>query len=100
MTPETHIEEKTYSEIKERIFQAIKQSDGLSISDVARLLHLNYITSSKYLAVLEAEKRITHRQIGMAKLFKVVSISSLPEKKQEAMTVSFPKDEGEKEVSG
>ena len=78
-------------DIKERIFSAIKHSDGLSISDVARILHLNYITASKYLAVLEAEKRITFRHVGMAKLYKVVSLDSSARK--EATQVRFVPEE-------
>ena len=48
-----------------------KTKDGLTITDISRISKLHYITSSKYLAVLEAENRITRRDIGMAKLYKI-----------------------------
>jgi predicted ArsR family transcriptional regulator len=48
-----------------------KNEDGLTISDVSRTLGLHYTTVSKYLAVLEASLAVTHRDIGMAKVFKI-----------------------------
>jgi len=48
-----------------------RNKDGLTISDVARSLSIHYTTVSKYLAVMEAEQKITHRDIGMAKVFRV-----------------------------
>jgi DNA-binding IclR family transcriptional regulator len=62
-------EEKT----KRLILDALqKNRDGLTISDVSRLLGLHYTTASKYLAVLEAMNLVTRRDIGMAKVFKMV----------------------------
>lgn len=58
-----------HSDIRARILKAIEQNGGLTISDVSRTLGIHYTTASKYLAVMEAEKLVTHRQIGMAKLF-------------------------------
>jgi len=59
-------------ETKRRILDAIRRDkDGLTISDASRILEMHYTTVSKYLAVLEAEGKITHRDIGMAKLFKL-----------------------------
>jgi predicted transcriptional regulator len=58
--------------IKKEILKILKNCpDGLTITDVSKLLHIHYTTSSKYLAVLEAEGQIIHRKIGMAKLFKL-----------------------------
>jgi DNA-binding IclR family transcriptional regulator len=58
--------------IKDRILKLLqKQKEGLTITDVTKILQTHYSTSSKYLAVLEAEGKIIHRDIGMAKLFKV-----------------------------
>ena len=56
---------------KKQILDILEKSDGLTITDVSRMLNIHYTTASKYLAVLEAEKRIVHRAIGMAKVFKV-----------------------------
>ena len=58
--------------IKNRIVSLLKSSDGLTIKEVSEKLNLHHITASKYLAVLEAEKRIFYKQVGMAKLFKAV----------------------------
>ena len=55
---------------KNQILDLLKRKEGLTITEVAHKLDLHHITASKYLAVLEAEKRIVHRGIGMAKVFK------------------------------
>jgi predicted transcriptional regulator len=58
--------------IRDRILELLKkQKEGLTITDVTKFLQIHYSTSSKYLAVLEAEGKIIHRDIGMAKLFKL-----------------------------
>jgi len=58
--------------VKDRIFQLLKvNKDGLTITETSKKLKIHYITASKYLAVLEAEGKLKHRDIGMAKLFRV-----------------------------
>jgi len=58
--------------IKDRILKLLQeQKEGLTITDVTKILQIHYSTSSKYLAVLEAEGKIVRRDIGMAKLFKL-----------------------------
>ena len=57
--------------IKNRIVDILRNSDGMTIKEISQKLTLHHITASKYLAVLEAEKRVFYKQIGMAKLFKV-----------------------------
>jgi len=58
--------------IRDRILELLKkQKEGLTITDVTKFLQIHYSTSSKYLAVLEAEGKVIHRDIGMAKLFKL-----------------------------
>ncbi len=60
------------SETRNRILSAVRENiDGLTISDISRLLEIHYTTASKYLAILEAEKKVNHRGIGMAKLFRM-----------------------------
>lgn len=55
--------------IKDKILKLLqKQKEGLTITDVTKILQIHYSTSSKYLAVLEGEGKIVHRDIGMAKL--------------------------------
>lgn len=61
-----------YSMLKNEILKILKDhEEGLTITDVSKLLQIHYTTASKYLAVLEAEGKIFHRDIGMAKLFKL-----------------------------
>jgi DNA-binding IclR family transcriptional regulator len=58
--------------IKDRILKLLKLSpQGLTITEVTKILQIHYSTSSRYLAVLEAERKISCRNIGMAKLFAV-----------------------------
>ena len=58
--------------VKDRIFQLLKSNkEGLTITETSRILKIHYITASKYLAVLEAEGKLKHRDIGMAKLFRI-----------------------------
>lgn len=57
--------------IKKNILNFLKKHrEGITITDVSRALGIHYITATKYLAVLEAEGKLTHRKVGMAKLFK------------------------------
>jgi DNA-binding IclR family transcriptional regulator len=43
--------------IKDKILKLLqKQKEGLTITDVTNILQIHYSTSSKYLAVLEAER--------------------------------------------
>lgn len=65
-------------ELKSRVLQALEKSNGLSISDVSRTLGVHYSTASKYVAVLEAEKKIFCTQIGMAKFFRVFDSNGGP----------------------
>ena len=59
-------------DIKGKLLGILKKNEeGLTITDMTKLLNFNYSTVSKYLAILEAEKRVESRRIGMAKLFKV-----------------------------
>ena len=56
---------------KQLILKAVENSRGMTITDVSKKLNIHYTTASKYLAVLEAEKKVVRRDIGMAKLFEV-----------------------------
>lgn len=48
-------------------------SNECTINDVAKEVGISRITASKYLAVMEAEGTIKHRNIGAAKLFSLFS---------------------------
>ncbi len=61
------------NELREKIIAALKQRDGCTISDVSRLLDIHQSTASKYLAVMEAERSVVCKHIGMAKVFKVMA---------------------------
>ena len=56
---------------KQLILKAVENSRGMTITEVAKKLNIHYTNASKYLAVLEAEKKVVRRDIGMAKLFEV-----------------------------
>jgi predicted transcriptional regulator len=59
-------------DVKKTLLKVIlKNPEGLTITEITELSGVNYMTVSKYLAVLEAEQKISHRKIGMAKLFTV-----------------------------
>jgi DNA-binding IclR family transcriptional regulator len=58
--------------ILNKILEVLKRNpEGLTTTEVAKLSSINIMTTSKYLAVLEALKKIEYRKIGMAKLFKL-----------------------------
>jgi predicted transcriptional regulator len=62
-------------DIKDRILRLVEGNKyGLTITETSRMLKIHYSTASKYLAVLEAEGRIKHREIGMAKLFSLNNV--------------------------
>jgi len=55
-----------------QILDVLKRNpQGLTTTEITRATSINIMTASKYLAVLEALKKIDHRKIGMAKLFKL-----------------------------
>ena len=60
-------------ELREKITIALKEKDGLTITDISKLLDIHPSTASKYLAVMEAEGTVSRRLIGMAKVYKVNS---------------------------
>jgi len=67
--------EKKEDQTKLSILETLKQNtDGLTISDISRILSIHYTTASKYLAILEAEGKLIHRSIGMAKVFKTTEV--------------------------
>lgn len=67
------MESKREQRTRKRILDVLaKERDGLTIAAVAEALSLHYTTASKYLAVLEAQGRVVHRNIGMAKVFRLV----------------------------
>ncbi|MBI2675597.1 MAG: hypothetical protein HYX24_04010 [Candidatus Aenigmarchaeota archaeon] len=55
--------------LKEKISMLLtRHRYGLSIDEIARMVGISRITASKYLAVMEAEKRLSVRAIGNTKL--------------------------------
>ncbi len=60
-------------EKREKITAMLKQNDGLTITDISKLLDIHPSTASKYLAVMEAERSVVCKHIGMAKVFKVMA---------------------------
>ena len=62
------------NELREKIISSLKQHDGLTITDISRLLDIHPSTASKYLAVMEAEHAVACKHVGMAKVFTVRSV--------------------------
>jgi len=61
---------------RQLILDTLRQNpDGLTISEISRMLSIHYTTASKYLAVLEAAEKVVHRDVGMAKMFKILEES-------------------------
>lgn len=64
---------KMKKEMKNKIRKKIlallgRRGYGLTIEEVANALHINRGTASKYLAILEVEKKVMIREVGKAKL--------------------------------
>jgi len=58
--------------IKSKILKLLsKHPAGLTITETSKRSALNYMTVSKYLAILRAEGKVDYVRIGMAKLFKL-----------------------------
>jgi len=58
--------------IKNRILKLLSQHpEELTITNMTKQLNIHYTTTSRYLSILEAEGKVIHRDIGMAKLFKL-----------------------------
>ena len=58
--------------IKKEIMEVLEAYPrGLTITETSNRSALNYMTVSKYLAILQAENKVDYVQIGMAKLFKL-----------------------------
>jgi len=65
------------SSTEKKIIEFIKKSPiGVTSSEIARYLHINRITLSKYLSVIKEKALIDFKQLGMAKLWYIpVNIS-------------------------
>jgi predicted transcriptional regulator len=63
------------NDAKNRIVRVLKEyPEGLTVSRVAELANLSRLTTSKYLSIMEVEKVVEFRKIGMAKLFKLKEV--------------------------
>lgn len=54
--------------IEEKIKKCLKKQD-MTIEEVSKELGISRATASKYLLVLEIKNKVSHRDIGKAKLF-------------------------------
>jgi predicted transcriptional regulator len=65
------------NDAKIRIVRVLKEyPEGLTVSRIAELANLSRLTTSKYLAIMEVEKIVKFRKIGMAKLFKLKGVQN------------------------
>lgn len=59
-----------YKDIEKRIIQFIKKSPfGVTSSEIARVLGLNRMTITKYLAIIKEKALIDFKRLGMAKIW-------------------------------
>jgi len=59
----------TKSKIRQEILSLLSsRTYGLSIEEIAEILHINRATAAKYLFALESSNEISARPIGKAKL--------------------------------
>ena len=68
------MQEESPDIVKSRIVNLLRGTDGFTIKEISNRLDIHHVTASKYLAVLEAEKRVLHKKIGMAKVFRVAAL--------------------------
>jgi len=57
----------------DKILDILKNSDGVTIQEIANQASINRITAAKYLAVMEAKDIVKFRRVGKAKLYSVKS---------------------------
>jgi predicted transcriptional regulator len=61
--------ENNNNNINKKILKLLgRRNYGLTIEEISNSLGINRGTASKYLAILEAEKKIIVREVGKAKL--------------------------------
>ena len=65
---------------KETLDYLLLNQSGLTITDIAEGLETSRITASKYIRILEAEKKVVAKQIGAYKLYYSAERSLIPKK--------------------
>jgi DNA-binding IclR family transcriptional regulator len=57
-------------DVKSMVLELLKRvyPDGLTVKEIAKMLGISRTTTSKYVAVLEADGKIVCRRVGRAKL--------------------------------
>jgi DNA-binding transcriptional ArsR family regulator len=71
-----NIEDVFSSKIPMRILKILVQMSELNVSEIARRLRVNYVTTSKHLKALEDEGVVLHKMFGRIRLYRLNEHSS------------------------
>ena len=64
--------ERDPERIKSKILKLLsRHPEGLTVTQASKKSRLNYMTVSRYFAILHAEGKVDYVQIGMAKLYRL-----------------------------
>ena len=65
------VEDVFSSKLRIKILRILVQMRELNVSDIARRLNVNYVTTSRHLIALENEEVITHKSYGRIRLYRL-----------------------------
>jgi predicted transcriptional regulator len=65
------IEDVFSSRLRMKILKILTQVGELNVSEIARRLCVNYVTTSKHLEALEEEGMIIHKMFGRIRLYRL-----------------------------
>jgi DNA-binding transcriptional ArsR family regulator len=71
-----NIEDVFSSRLRIKILKSLMQMSELNVSEIARRLRVNYITTNKHLKVLEDEGMIKQKVFGRIRLYRLNESSS------------------------
>ena len=70
------IEDVFSSKLRMKILKTLIQVGELNVSEIARRLSVNYVTTSKHLQALEEEDIVLHKIFGRIRLYRLNEHSS------------------------
>jgi DNA-binding transcriptional ArsR family regulator len=70
------IEDVFSSKLRMKILKTLIQVGELNVSEIARRLGVNYVTTSKHLQALEEEGIVLHKMFGRIRLYRLNEHSS------------------------
>ncbi|HVP16198.1 MAG TPA: winged helix-turn-helix domain-containing protein [candidate division Zixibacteria bacterium] len=66
-----NVEDVFSSRLRMKILRILVQVGELNVSEIARRLNVNYITTSKHLKTLEDEGVLVHKSFGRIRLYRL-----------------------------